>query len=141
MASPGDLNRNVALRALAALLEKGHVICVAPQNYYEYWVVATRPPARNGLGLPISQVVGDIEKFDSDFELLTDTPETLGAWRALVTKYSVSGKPAHDVRLVASMIRHGVTHLLTFNAADFARFAEIAAIAPGNVATLPQQST
>jgi hypothetical protein len=38
------------------------------------------------------------------------------------------------------MIRHGVTHLLTFNAADFARFAEVTAVAPANAAALPPAS-
>jgi hypothetical protein len=32
---------------------------------------------------------------------------------------------AHDARLVAAMIVHGVTHLLTFNGADFARYSGI----------------
>ncbi len=27
-------------------------LCVVPQNIYEFWVVATRPLAQNGFGLP-----------------------------------------------------------------------------------------
>jgi predicted nucleic acid-binding protein len=61
-------------------------------------------------------------------------------WRTLVAERNVLGKPAHDDRLVAAMIRHGVTHLLTFNAADFARFAEVTAVAPANAAALPPAS-
>jgi predicted nucleic acid-binding protein len=42
----------------------------------------------------------------------------------------VRGKNAHDARLVAAMLVHGLTHVLTFNGKDFARFGEIAVIPP-----------
>jgi hypothetical protein len=47
----------------------------------------------------------------------------------------VGSKVAHDAKLVAAMVRHQVTHLLTFNVDDFARFAEITAITPDAVVT------
>jgi predicted nucleic acid-binding protein len=37
---------------------------------------------------------------------------------------------AHDARLVAAMLRHGVTHLLTYSLTDFRRFATIQLIDP-----------
>jgi predicted nucleic acid-binding protein len=43
---------------------------------------------------------------------------------------NVSGKPAHDARLVAAMIKHGIVHLLTFNDGDFKRYTEIVAESP-----------
>lgn len=49
---------------------RGHVVCLAPQNYYEYGVVATRPAELKGLGLSISQAAQGVEKFDRDFEVL-----------------------------------------------------------------------
>jgi predicted nucleic acid-binding protein len=42
----------------------------------------------------------------------------------------VQGKQAHDARLVAAMKRHSINQILTFNTADFARYAEITAISP-----------
>jgi predicted nucleic acid-binding protein len=39
-----------------------------------------------------------------------------------VTKNKVSGKPTHDVRLVALMKAHSLERLLTLNPADFKRF-------------------
>ncbi len=47
--------------------------------------------------------------------------------------YRVSGKNAHDARLVAVMKPHGITRILTFNAADFARFEGIEAIHPARL--------
>lgn len=37
----------------------------------------------------------------------------------------MKGKNAHDARLVAAMVRHGLTHILTFNAQDFSRYRGI----------------
>ena len=47
------------------------------------------------------------------------------------------GKPTHDARLVALMLEHGVTHLLTFNSGDFNRYQEIGVIDPADPATFP----
>jgi predicted nucleic acid-binding protein len=42
-----------------------------------------------------------------------------------VADYRVSGKNAHDARLVAAMVVHGIDSILTFNAQDFVRYREI----------------
>jgi hypothetical protein len=42
----------------------------------------------------------------------------------------VQGKQAHDARLVAAMQRHGPSHLLTFNTADFQRYTGLGLFAP-----------
>jgi predicted nucleic acid-binding protein len=39
----------------------------------------------------------------------------------------------HDARIVAAMLSHRVTHLLTFNTADFKRYTEITTINPREV--------
>jgi predicted nucleic acid-binding protein len=46
----------------------------------------------------------------------------------------VSGKQAHDARIVAAMKVHGVTHLLTFNTDDFKRYTDIAAVHSASIA-------
>jgi predicted nucleic acid-binding protein len=45
----------------------------------------------------------------------------------------VAGKQAHDAHLVAAMLVHGVTHLLTFNTNDFKRFSEVMVVNPQNI--------
>ena len=49
--------------------------------------------------------------------------------------YRVFGVQVHDARLAASMIAHNVRYILTFNVADFTRYAneEIVAIDPAAV--------
>jgi hypothetical protein len=41
--------------ALNTLHANGEVLCVVPQNIYEFWPVATRPTAANGLGLSVPE--------------------------------------------------------------------------------------
>ena len=71
-----------------------------------------------------------IERF---YPSLPDTPAVHAEWRRLLVAHSVVGVQVHDTRLVAAMNIYGVTHLLTFNGADFARFAGITSHHPQNV--------
>jgi predicted nucleic acid-binding protein len=64
------------------------------------------------------------------FTLLPDTPDIFSEWEKIVLQSQVSGKQAHDARLVAAMRVHNLTHLLTFNTADFKRFTTISAVSP-----------
>ncbi len=64
-----------------------------------------------------------------------DTSAIFTQWEKLVVKYQVLGKQAHDTRLVAAMLVHGMTHLLTFNTSDFRRFSEITAIDPRSISS------
>lgn len=61
------------------------------------------------------------------------TDAILPEWERLVVQYRVSGKQAHDARLVAAMRVHNLTHLLTFNTGDFKRFTAITAINPQSI--------
>ena len=67
--------------------------------------------------------------------MLPDSPAVYRVWRRLVVDYDVSGVQVHDARLVAAMIVHDLTHILTFNTADFNRYAPegIIAVDPATV--------
>jgi predicted nucleic acid-binding protein len=51
-----------------------------------------------------------------------------------VIQYRVSGKPAHDARLVAAMQVHGLTSILTFDRTGFSRYAGIKVVHPADAA-------
>ena len=55
------------------------------------------------------------------FLLSPDTPDIYQVWEKLVIPYQVSGKPAHDARLVAAMQVTQPTAVLTFDRAGFSR--------------------
>jgi predicted nucleic acid-binding protein len=43
--------------------------------------------------------------------------------RELCRRYSFGGRQVHDANVVATILAHGELRLLTFNEADFRRFA------------------
>lgn len=96
-------------------------------------MVATRPASVNGLACSAGQARAELESLWEIFTLLRDERAIFQHWEALVAQYEVMGKSAHDARLVAAMMRHGVSHILTFNGADFARFSNITVISPNEV--------
>ena len=99
----------------------------------EFWAVATRPITSNGLGLKFVKTEYEVRKFKRLFTVYDDIPNIFAEWVNLVLKHNVSGKNVHDTRLVAAMLTHNITHLLTFNGKDFKRFSEITTVDPQNV--------
>ena len=131
-------NHCQALNALRLLRSRGCRICIVPQNLYEFWVVATRPVENNGLALTPSQADRIISRIARVCLLLRDPAELYDEWRRLVLANNVSGKNAHDARLVAAMNLHSIQQILTFNIQDFERYPGIQAIHPVDVATAAQ---
>ena len=126
----GDVAQPIAKNGLFVLRDRGDILSIFPQNLIEFWAVATRPVSNNGLGLSVAQAQVEIVSLKTLFALLPDTPEIFSEWEKIVLQYRVSGKQVHDARLVAAMRVHNVTHLLTFNTADFKRFSFITAVSP-----------
>lgn len=121
------------VEALRRLDKAGTALYLGAQVLIEYWVVATRPLELNGLGLTPEEVLQDYADLGSTFVILPEPADVLARWQHLVTRYSVRGRQAHDARLVALMLSHGVTRVLTLNTADFIRYGEIVCLAPANV--------
>jgi predicted nucleic acid-binding protein len=126
-----------ATDALTRLRYQGEQLCLVPQNFYEFWVVATRPTAQNGLGFTIAQAQAEMIRLRSLFTVLDDTPAVFPEWERLVVAHQVSGKNAHDARLVAALRVHGVTQLLTFNKADFQRYPGVTVVSPQDILSPP----
>jgi predicted nucleic acid-binding protein len=123
--------------ATTALRLQGHTLCIVPQNLYELWVMCTRPISTNGLGKTVTEATTELATIKAAFLLLPDSSTILPAWEALVTTHAVLGRNAHDARLVAAMLVHGVTHLLTFNDQDFRRFTAVTVLTPAAVLVPP----
>ena len=122
-----------AIRAAITLGEQGNELFVIGQNLIEFWAVATRPESSNGLALSVADTVAHIETFKQTFSVLPDTPEIFPAWERLAQAHAISGRESHDTRLVAAMLVHGVTHILTFNTEDFKRYPEITVVNPQDI--------
>jgi hypothetical protein len=52
-----------------------------------------------------------------------------------VASTPVPGKNAHDARLVAVMMIHGLTHLLTFNTQDYRQYSGVTVLSPADALT------
>jgi len=120
-------------RAIRLLPEQGKELHIVAQNLIELWVVATRPLGENGLGLTAAKAAAELKRIKGLFLFLLETPAIYPAWEALVIQHQIIGKPAHDARLVAAMQVHGLTAILTFDKAGFARFPGIEVVHPADV--------
>jgi predicted nucleic acid-binding protein len=129
----GHPAQTVCQVALQHLFQKGDRVFLCAQAAIEYWAVATRPKAVNGLGLGSNDAELGLQRAERWLVWLPEPPDIAVRWRALVVKHNVLGKQAHDTRLVALMEAHGLTHLLTLNPGDFARFPGVTCVDPAGV--------
>jgi predicted nucleic acid-binding protein len=137
LANTADPTYPVAVTAVYALKAQGDDLRIVPQNLYEFWAVATRPTAQNGLGLSTADCGLEIAKLEAAFPLLSDLPTIVAEWKALVLAHDCKGKVAHDARLVAAMKAHGIPRILTFNGKDFHRYPGITVVDPAAVPSTP----
>ncbi len=94
---------------------------ISRQIIREYLAAVTRP--QNWL-VPITreQALLDAESFLQTFEILEDGPQVTNTLIQLCRETPVGGRQIHDANIVATMLAHGESQLLTFNTADFQRF-------------------
>jgi predicted nucleic acid-binding protein len=130
----GDPGFPVADAALEQLMLSNADLCYTSQNIGEFWNALTRPAVRNGYGLSPEEADRSAISVESRLRFLPDSATVHQEWRRLLVLYRVSGVQVHDARLVAAMHVHNVNRILTFNTKDFARFTDIEAIHPTNLA-------
>jgi len=58
-------------------------------------------------------------------DVAEELPGVLDRLHDLLTAHRDSGRQVHDANIVATMLENGIRRLLTFNGADFRRFARI----------------
>jgi predicted nucleic acid-binding protein len=125
VAERGHPDHAIATSVIDKLRAEGNQLCLVPQVLYEYWVVVTRPVSDNGLGMTAVDADAVIDLWLELFTLFRDERGVFTLWRGLVKQHDAKGKSAYDARLVAAMKRHRISHMVTFNVADFRRYREI----------------
>lgn len=132
--NPADPNHLVSRNAVLQLRRRGDELCVTLQVLAEFWCVCTRPStSRGGFGMSHADAERRLRLIERYTVFLVDTDAVRTHWRDLVTTHRIQGVQVHDARLVASMLAHGVTHLLTFDVTDFRRYGQIQAAHPQDV--------
>lgn len=129
-AHPADPTFGAVDASIAGLHAAGEVLCVVPQNIYEFWATATRPVAANGLGLSIAECQVEVARIRRLFHFLPDLPPLFTEWETLVAAHACHGRVSYDARIIAAMRTHGITRLLTRNGSDFARFPGVTILDP-----------
>jgi predicted nucleic acid-binding protein len=129
-----DPNYQITQDAIASLRRSKERLFIAPQNLIELWNVATRPSNKNGLGLSVLETEAEVAQLKELFILLPDIEQIYPQWERLVKTYEVRGTKVHDTRLVAFMLVHRLSHILTFNTKDFRRFrTEVTVVSPNEI--------
>lgn len=119
-------------RARAALAGRaaGRSLAISRQILREYLAVMTRQQLW-GRPLSLCEALADTSVFLRRFRLFEDGPPVWERLVELSRHYSFAGRQVHDANVVATMLAHGERRLLTFNDADFRRFAaELEVIVP-----------
>ena len=119
--------------AVEGLKSRGIDLAYTYQNMTEFWNASTRPINRNGFGLSIQETQKSAERIERSFIFLPEGESAYQQWRNIVVQYGVSRTQVYDARLAAAMYAHGLTHILTFNKADFVRFQNLTALHPSEV--------
>jgi len=79
------------------LRQDGHVLFLAPQVIYEFWVVSTRPPdQRKGFGWTVEQAKDAIDHLLAAFEFYPDKPEVFDKWREQCYSFSLNLKSPYN---------------------------------------------
>jgi len=126
---PSVAQHAAALAALTRLEGEGSTLWVSPQVLREYLAAVTRPQA-TASALQMATAIADVRRFRAAFDVAGERPSVLDRLLDLLATHSGTGRQVHDANIVATMLEQGIRRLLTFNAADFRRFARIIHIEP-----------
>jgi predicted nucleic acid-binding protein len=118
-----DAQHSTIRLAVRELIRRNDDLLITTQNVAEFWNVATRPVANNGLSLKTTDVVQLLQReIEPICVVLPEQASLFAGFKRLLTTYDVIGKQVHDARLVAMMLTWQVGHILTLNERNFLRF-------------------
>lgn len=127
-------NHGIAISAVETL-GRSHSLVIVPQIIYEFWSVATKTLAVNGLELSPAEADAAILQMSNFLVMLPDERGIFQHWRDCVRDMGIRGTQSYDARLYAAMKQHQISHILTFNGGHFRRFQDIIVIQPDDVVT------
>jgi len=93
---PDHPSYTLAVESAAKLLVTPEPVYFTLQNMSEFWNVATRPIAGNGLGFPVALTLVELEKIERFLTVLPDSPAVYGEWKRLVVQHNVLGIKVHE---------------------------------------------
>ncbi len=118
-----------ALAMLSDLDAAGHPLWISRHILREYLVTMSRPGTL-AVPPPMPSLIGDVRFFESKFLIAEDGPTVTSSLLHLLSSVACSGLQIHDANIVATMLAHGISKLLTHNVADFQRFSGHSSVIP-----------
>jgi predicted nucleic acid-binding protein len=128
-ANPNSPWHAAAVARLHEASQDGISLVVTPQVVREFIAAASRP-APGESPPPIDPILENVRRIREGFLLLDEHAATVDRLVKLLKDIPTGGKQVHDANIVATMLTHGVSTLLTHNTGDFARFASLIRIVP-----------
>jgi len=125
-ASPFNL---AARNAIANHEAAGTQLWISRQVVREYLAVLSRPQAMSA-PQPLPILISDVQHFQSRFLVAEDGPNVTAELLRIIAPISIGGKRIHDANIVATMLAHGISMLLTNNPHDFGGFSNLIDIEP-----------
>jgi predicted nucleic acid-binding protein len=119
----------VALNAVQSHEQAGMDIWISRQVLREYLATLSRPQTFTS-SLPPEKLESQIGLFIDRFHIAEDTAQVTEQLLMLIQQVSVGGKQVHDANIVATMRAYNIPTLLTYNTADFSRFAAYITVLP-----------
>ena len=119
----------VALQTVEQLSEAGVEMWISRQVLREFLAVLTRPQVFLK-PRPIAMIVATVRQLETLFRIAEENATVTARLLDLLERTPVGGRQVHDVNIVATMLSHGVTRLVTENTTDFKRFADLITVLP-----------
>jgi predicted nucleic acid-binding protein len=120
----GRQTHRAALEVIGKWPGKGTTLYISGQILREYLAVATRPIEQNGLGMRPADAVSNVRALRDRATLLAENVPVADRLLALMRDVASRGKQVHDANVVATMLAHSVSTVVTANATDFTRYAQ-----------------
>ena len=120
---PDAPDHDAARARLDQALRGGEPLRISRQIVREYLAVVTRPQAWTA-GITREDALDDARRLLDGFEILEDGPVVTASLIALCREVPAGGAQIHDANIVATMLAHRESRLLTFNVSDFRRYGD-----------------
>lgn len=118
-----------AVEELRKRHESKQDLWISRQVLREYLVTLSRAQTYSN-PRSLQDLAGDVRYFLSHFLVADEGPAVTEKLLELIEQTGTSGKQIHDANIVAAMLVHGVTELLTNNPGDFARYSGVIRVVP-----------
>ena len=118
-----------AASAICRCVREGADFWISRQILREFVACLTRPQ----LFAPLpsrSAVLQQAREWESRALVAEDSAHVTEILFDLLDRFPVGGKQVHDANIVATMLAHGISTLLTNNPADFRRFSRTITLRP-----------